>query len=238
MVNFRWIWQVLFNLSILWQCLSVYGLSTPTSLFSPKVNPIFCWLETQVQENLSSSSMQLRLCHALCSQQELDLQVQVCASSAGIGYLFTQGCLYRSLVHTWTYMFRLFEHSWSRELLWRHMRPDLTLCSLAPLSGSMKDCDELLAGNLTSLTRGTSQCFATGEWSGPVFLAFSSYDKYDIFPELMLCDGLASFGFSWTDNLLSSVLLCVLSGCQLDFCLLSGNSPLCWGIISYSWRWF
>lgn len=62
-----------------------------------------------------------------------------------------------------------------------------------------------------------AQCFASGEWSGPVFLAFSSYDKYNIFPELKLCDELASFGFSWTDNLLSSVFLCVLSGCQFDF---------------------
>lgn len=137
-------------MSILCQCLSVYELSTPTSLFFPKVNPIFCWLETQVRGNLSSSSMQLRLCHALCLQQELDLQVQVCASSAVTGYLFTQVGLYRNLLCMWTYVLRLL---WAqlkqrtaveaRDLIW--------LCSPAPLSVSMKDCDDLLAGNLTSL---------------------------------------------------------------------------------------
>lgn len=52
---------------------------------------------------------------------------------------FTQVCLYRSL-HVCEYMCSgCCEHNWSRELLWGHVRPDLTLCSPASLSVSMKD---------------------------------------------------------------------------------------------------
>lgn len=131
MLNFRWIWQVLFNLSVLCQCLSVYELSTSTSLFSPQVNHICCWLETQVQGSLSSSSMQLRLCHALCLQQELDPQVQVCASSAVTGHLFTHVCLYRSLLCMWTYMLRL---------LWAQLKQRTAVEEYEAWSDSLQSC--------------------------------------------------------------------------------------------------
>lgn len=131
MLNFRWIWQVLFNVSIVCQCLSVYELSTPTLLFFPKVNHIFCWLETQVRGNLSSSSMQLRLCHALCLQQELDLQVQVCASSAVTGYLFTQVGLYRNLLYMWTYVLTL---------LWAQLKQRTAVEAHESWSDSLQSC--------------------------------------------------------------------------------------------------
>lgn len=66
--------------NILCMSFSVYEPYNPTSLFPPKVNHIFCWLETQVRGNLSFSSMQWRLYHGLCLLQELDLRVQVGAS--------------------------------------------------------------------------------------------------------------------------------------------------------------
>lgn len=83
--------------------------------------------------------------------------------------------LYRGLIHRWTYALMLYEHSWSKELLWRHMRPNMTLCRKAVLPFLLYQWSSVMSfeqGSLQTSSRGTSHCFASRGWSGPVFLVF------------------------------------------------------------------